>query len=146
MHRQTYLGVRSAVVAGALAIMVAVALLGGAASASTSAVPGKMAGCWQRHVPTLPVGTPAGVWLMKITPAGKLVAYAPGMTSCGAYSDFTATVSVAGSRLTIGPLPLCATKGVYTWRAGASTLTLRATADKRCSARALLFTGVWRRK
>jgi hypothetical protein len=146
MQRQGYLGLRRAVVAGTLVITVAVALLDGAAAASTSTVPGKMAGCWHRQVPTLPVGTPAGVWLMKFTPAGKLVAYAPGMTSCGAYSDIPATVSVAGSHLTIGPLPLCATKGVYTWKAGASTLTLRVTADKRCSARALLFTGVWRRK
>jgi hypothetical protein len=83
---------------------------------------------------------------MKITSGGKLVAYAPGITTCGAYYDFTATVSVAGGHLTIGSLPLCASRGVYTWRTAASTLTLRATADKKCSSRALLFSGVWRKK
>ena len=105
-----------------------------------------MVGCWHRHVPALPVGVPAGVWLMKITPAGKLVTYTPGTQSCGVYSDFTATVSVAGSRLTIGSVPICATKGVYTWKAAASRLTLHATSDKGCSPRVLLFTGVWKQE
>lgn len=144
MNARRYVGVRRVVVV-ALAIPVVVAVLGGAAFGSTSAVPRTMVGCWHRHVPALPVGTSAGVWLMKITPAGKLVAYTPGTTGCGAYADFTATVSVAGSRLTIGSVPICATKGVYTWKATASTLTLHATADKSCSPRALLFTGVWKK-
>ena len=104
-----------------------------------------MVGCWHRDPPALSVGTPAGVWLIKITPAGKLAAYTPGTTSCGAYHDFTATISVAGSHLTIGSAPVCATKGVYTWKAAASTLTLHATADKSCSARTLVFTGVWKK-
>ena len=130
---------------GAIAITVTVALLGGVASASSRAVPRTMAGCWHRHVPALPVGTPAGVWLMKITPAGKLAAYTPGTTSCGADVDFTATIAVAGSHLTIGSVPICATKGVYTWKAAARTLTLHAIADKGCSPRTLLFGGVWKR-
>ena len=83
---------------------------------------------------------------MKITPAGKLVTYTPGTQSCGVYSDFTATVSVAGGRLTIGSVPICATKGVYTWKAAASRLTLHATCDKGCSPRVLLFTGVWKQE
>ena len=59
--------------------------------------------------------------------------------------DFTAAISVAGSHLSIGSVPVCATKGVYRWKATAGTLTLRATADKSCSARTLLFTGVWKK-
>ena len=145
MKRRRYVGARGVVVVGALAITAGVGLPGGAASASASVVPRTMVGCWHRHVPALPVGTPAGVWLMKITPAGKLVTYRPGTKSCGVYSDFTATVSVAGSRLTIGSVPICATKGVYTWKAAASRLTLHATSDKSCSPRVLLFTGVWKK-
>jgi hypothetical protein len=104
-----------------------------------------MVGCWHRHAPALPVGTAAGVWLMKITSAGQLAAYTPGTTSCGAYPDFTATVSAAGSHLTIGAVPVCGTKGIYEWKAAANTLTLHATADKSCSPRTLLFTGVWKK-
>jgi hypothetical protein len=136
----------AAAVVSALVITVAVAVFGGAASASTRGVPKAMVGCWQRHVPALPVGTPAGVWLMKITSAGKLAAYTPGTTTCGAFSDFTAHVAVVGGNLTIGSVPVCATKGVYTWKAAANTLTLAVTADKSCSARTLLFTGVWKKK
>ena len=145
MKRRRHVGARGAVVVGTLAITLAAALPGGAASGSTSAVPRTMVGCWSRHVPALPVGTSAGVWLMKITPAGKLVAYTPGTKTCGPYSDFTATVSVADSRLTIGSVPICATKGVYTWKAAARRLTLHATSDKSCSPRMLLFTGVWKK-
>ena len=146
MKRRRQVGARGVVVVvGALAITAGVGLPGGAASASAGVVPRTMVGCWHRHVPALPVGTSAGVWLMKITPGGKLVAYTPGIKSCGIYSDFTATVSVVGSRLTIGSVPICATKGVYTWKAAASSLTLHAASDKSCRPRALLFTGVWKK-
>jgi hypothetical protein len=145
MGRRRFMSAQAAVVMGALVITVAVALFGGAASASTRVVPKAMVGCWHRHVPALPVGTSAGVWLMKITSGGKLAAYTPGTTTCGAFPDFTAHISVAGSHLTIGSVPVCATKGVYAWKAAASTLTLVATADKSCSPRTLLFTGVWKK-
>jgi len=140
MVRRRHLGAHAAVMAGALVITVAVA------SASPRVVPRAMVGCWDRHVPALPVGTSAGVWLVKITSAGKLAAYTPGTTTCGAFPDFTAHISVAGSRLTIGSVPVCAAKGVYAWKAGADTLTLQATADKSCSPRVLLFTGMWKKK
>lgn len=133
----------------ALGVLVtaAVPVAGGvAARSATERAPRAMVGCWQRHVGTLPTGTPAGVWLVKITRAGKLAAYTPGSKKCGADSDFTATVSAAGRRLTIGPVPLCPTKGRYIWKASAKTLTLRATADKSCVARSMLFTGVWKRR
>ena len=145
MGRGGHIGPQAAPVVGALVITVTVACFGGAASASTSAVPKAMVGCWHRHVPALPVGTSAGVWLLKITRGGTLAAYTPGTTTCGASSDFTAHISVAGSHLTIGSVPLCATKGVYTWKAAAKTLTLAAAADKSCSPRTLLFTGVWKK-
>jgi hypothetical protein len=80
-----------------------------------------------------------------MTPAGRLAAYTPGSTKCDAYSDFTAALSVTGNALTIGPVPVCATKGVYTWKATRNTLTLRATADSNCAVRRLLFAGVWRK-
>jgi hypothetical protein len=96
-------------------------------------------------VGALPVGTSAGVWLLRITPAGKLAAYTPGSTKCNAYSDFTAVDSVTGNALTIGVVPVCGTKGVYAWKATQKTLTLRATADGQCAPRKLLFTGVWKR-
>jgi hypothetical protein len=82
---------------------------------------------------------------MKITSGGELLAFTPGTTSCGAEPDFTATISVLGGRLTIGPVPVCGRKGVYAWKAAARTLTLHATADKSCSARRLLSTGVWKK-
>jgi hypothetical protein len=145
MGGRRYKSALAAVVVGALVITVAVALFGGAASASTRAVPKAMVGCWHRHVPALPVGTSAGVWLVKITSGGKLAAYTPGTTTCGAFPDFTAHISVAGSHLTIGPVPVCAPKGVYTWKTAANTLTLQATADKSCAPRTLLFTGVWKK-
>ena len=136
---------RTAMVA-TFVVAVAVPLFTGVASARTSAVPKTIVGCWHRHFPALPVGTPAGVWLMKITANGQLTAYTPGATACGAAGDFTATVSVAGNRLTIGAVPVCSAQGVYSWKAAAKTLTLKATADKLCTPRTLLFTGVWKKK
>lgn len=93
MGGQGRIRARGAVGACVLVITVAVPLLGGVASASTRAVPKAMVGCWHRHAPALPVGTAAGVWLMKITSGGELLAFTPGTTSCGAEPDFTATIS-----------------------------------------------------
>jgi hypothetical protein len=147
MKRRRHMGGARGVVMGALAITAAVAPLGGAATASASprGVPQAMVGCWHRHVPAVPGLTPAGVWLVKITAAGKLAAYTPGTTRCGADRDFTAIISVSGSTLTIGAVPVCTPKGIYTWKTAASTLTLHATADKGCSPRRILFTGVWKK-
>jgi len=118
---------------------------GTAASRTDQRVPQPLVGCWHRHVGALPVGTGPGVWAIKITRLGKLAAYTPGTTACNANSDFTATVSVTKNVLTIGSVPICATKGAYTWKASTTTLTLQAKADKSCAARALLLTGVWRK-
>ena len=132
-----------ALVAGALVIVVAAALLGREASASTAAVPPGMVGCWHRHVPAVPGVMGAGIWLLKIRSSGELLAFTPGTTSCGSEPDFTATVSVTGSRLTIGSVPVCTPKGVYSWKVEGKALTLRARADKSCAPRRVLFTGVW---
>ncbi len=135
------------VVTGVLGLAaIAPATESSAAPARPAAVPTAMVGCWHRHVPALPVGTPAGTWLVGITRAGRLAAYTPGSKHCDAYFDFSTTISVNGSRLTIGKVPICPTKGTYSWKSGAGTLTLRATADVACPPRPLLFNGVWKRQ
>ena len=130
------------VVLAASAVAVIVVLHGAVASASTTGVPKAVVGCWHRHAPALPVGTSAGVWLMKITSGGELLAFTPGTKSCSAQPDFTGMISVVGSRLMIGQLPVCSTKGAYTWMAAVRALTLKATKDS-CPSRKLLFTGAW---
>jgi hypothetical protein len=129
----------------AFAITVAIGVTGGAASASTTALPRALVGCWHRHAPAVPGLSPAGVWLLQIR-SGELLAFTPGTTTCRGEADFTATISVAGRHLTIGAVPVCSTKGVYAWKTTAKTLTLKATADKACSPRRLLFTGVWTKR
>ena len=132
---------------GAVVIVTTLAGVDGTAASSTETkVPQALVGCWHRHVGALPVGTPAGTWLIRISPAGKFAAYTPGSTACGAYSDFTTAVSVVGNVLTIGTVPICGTKGVYAWKAARNTLTLRATADKQCPPRRMLLNGVWKKK
>jgi len=63
---------------------------------------------------------------------------------CPAY--FTTSLSVAGGRLTFNSVPVCASKGVYSWKVSGKSLTLRTVADKQCGPRIALFTGVWKRK
>lgn len=118
-----------------------------AATAVTNAhpMPKQLVGCWQRHVGALPVGTAPGIWEIEVSKTGRLDAYTPG-SSCGpAAGDFTASVSVAANRFTIGAVPVCASKGVYSWRVSGRSLTLRALADKACPARLGLFAGIWKK-
>lgn len=119
---------------------------GVAAESRSAGAPQRLVGCWHRHVGALPVGTPAGVWSIQITRAGKLHAFTPGMTSCTGVGDFSANVSVTAGRLTIGHVPVCATNGVYGWKASGKLLTLRAVSDRACPDRLGLFVGVWKRK
>jgi hypothetical protein len=128
------------------------ALVAGLGAARTAAqdtgsttVPRPLVGCWSRHVPALPVGTAPGVWLIRIQSSGAFAAYTPGSTKCGSASDFTSRVSVSAGRLRIGHVPICATNGTYTVKAGATSLVLRAVSDRSCAARATLLTGTWRR-
>ena len=100
-----------------------------AAATRSAGVPRQLVGCWHRHVGALPVGTTAGVWSIQITRAGKLRAYTPGMTSCTGAGDFSTSASVAADRLTIGHVPVCANKGVYSWKVSGKALTLRAVSE-----------------
>jgi hypothetical protein len=97
-------------------------------------------------VPALPVGTPAGVWLIRIQTNGAFAAYPPGSTKCDAASDFTSSVSVSAGRLTIGHVPICASKGVYAVKPTGSAFVLRNVSDASCPARARLLVGTWKRK
>lgn len=78
---------------------------GRAEGTESLAVPRSLVGCWSRHVPALPVGTSAGVWLIRIQSGGAFAAYTPGSSKCNSASDFTSHVSVGGGRLTIGHVP-----------------------------------------
>jgi hypothetical protein len=118
---------------------------GVAAVTKADRVPPQLVGCWKRHVGALPVGTSAGVWEIEIGKGGRLDAYTPGSRCSAAAGDFSATVSAAGARFTIGAVPVCATKGVYTWKVSGNSLTLRTLADKACAARVGLFAGVWKK-
>jgi hypothetical protein len=134
------------VVVGALITLAVVPLFRGAASASSSAVPQPMLGCWHRNFNGFPgARMPAGVWRLKITPGGRLAAYTPGTSRCGASPRFTWPIHVAGNHLTIGIWPICQTFGLYTWKAAANTLTLQATTIETCSPRRRLFAGVWKK-
>lgn len=106
-------------------------------------LPQQLVGCWKRHV--VPVGTSPGVWEIEISKAGRLDAYTPGSRCGPAAGDFSARLSVVGNRLTIGSVPVCAPKGVYTWKVSGGSLTLRALADKGCPARLGLFVGTWKK-
>jgi hypothetical protein len=130
----------------ACAMVAAGATHGYAASPKSNAVPRSLVGCWSRHVPALPVGTAAGVWLIRIQSTGTFAAYAPGATRCGSTSDFTSRVRVSSGRLTIGHVPICATNGVYMVKAAGSSLALKAVSDRACSARVALLNGTWKRK
>jgi hypothetical protein len=97
-------------------------------------------------VPALPVGTPPGVWLIRIQANGAFAAYTPGSTKCDAASDFTSNVSVSAGRLKIGHVPICASKGVYAVKPMGSAFVLRAVSDASCPVRARLLAGTWKRK
>ena len=119
---------------------------GFAKSAGSPTVPQSLVGCWSRHVPALPVGTSAGVWLIRIQSSGAFAAYTPGSTKCDTASDFTSHLSVRSGRLTIGHVPICATNGVYSVKPARNSFVLRTVSDKACSARIGLLAGTWKRK
>jgi hypothetical protein len=110
-----------------------------------SAVPASVVGCWSRHVPALPVGTSAGVWLIRIRSNGAFAAYTPGSTRCDGAWDFTSHVGVGSGRLTIGHVPVCSSNGVYAVATKLRSLTLRKVSDAACPARSGLLVGTWKR-
>jgi hypothetical protein len=119
---------------------------GFARSAGSLTVPRSLVGCWSRHVPALPVGTSAGVWLIRIQSSGAFAAYTPGSTKCGTASDFTSHVSVSSGRLTVGHVPICATNGVYSVKPARNSFVLRTLSDRSCSVRVGLLAGTWKRE
>jgi hypothetical protein len=125
----------SAIVVSAIAIASAVA--------STTGLPLSLVGCWGRTVANGQPGIP-GLWHVKVKPSGAVAAYTPANSGCGAIPDFTGKIAVSGHRLTIGPLPICAGPGTYSWNAAAASLTL-ATVQDACWLRVALFAGVWKK-
>ena len=108
------------VVAGVLGLA---AIAPATESSAVSGAPGRGADCHGRMLAppcTRPSRRdPAGTWLIGITRAGRLAAYTPGSKHCDAYCGLHArTISVTGSRLTIGKVPICPTKGTYSWKSG----------------------------
>jgi hypothetical protein len=69
--------------------------------------------------------------------------HTPG-AGCG-YTDFTGTAAFAGARMTVTRFPDCPGKGVYSWSATATSLTLHAVSDA-CAERKTLLNGVWKKK
>jgi hypothetical protein len=134
-----------------LLVLVLAATAAGAADGlargdTTQAVPQSLVGCWSRHVPALPIGSAAGVWLIRIKSSGAFAAYTPGTTTCDAKWDFTSHVSVSSGRLTIGHVPICASNGVYAVKPARRSFALRAVSDRSCASRLGLLAGTWKRQ
>ena len=67
-------------------------------------------------------------------------------TACGiGCSDVTTTFRPSGARLTLGSVPVCSFKGVYSWRLSGTGLVVKPVADTRCDVRAIFFGGRWTR-
>ena len=79
---------------------------------------------------------------------GAVIVYLPGgyRRGCGSCTpDFETTVTTAGARLTLGSVPVCSFKGVYSWVLSGRTLIVKPIADKRCQVRETFFGGRWKR-
>src|SRR4051795_2482862 len=88
-------------------------------------------------------GFPVGTWRMVVDRAGAVSVYLPGTDAV----DFTTQFAVKGPRVTIDSVPVCpGTKGRYTWRAAAKTMTMTIVDDQDCGARSALFGGTWTRR
>ena len=57
-----------------------------------------------------------GVWEIEISKSGRLDAYTPEHAAAPRQAIFSAKVSATADQLTIGTVPVCATKGVYNWK------------------------------
>jgi hypothetical protein len=126
----------------------------GAATTRTGIVPAKLLGVWHKTMTKAEwdragVYRQAGVYTFVIKKPGTVTVYLPGdyRTSCGSAcsEDFTTTFRPTGGRLTLGSVPVCSFKGVYSWRLVGRTLIVRPVADTRCVVRATFFGGRWKR-
>ncbi len=121
----------------ALAVLAAMAASAGAATRAGDALPPRLVGHWTRDVTAADQR-----WSITIKRGGGVDVFPPGGTSPVATIPF----SLAGRRLTIGPVPVCPdTRGVYSWKLAGGLLTLKTVADKQCPHRVAVFSGRWRR-
>jgi hypothetical protein len=127
------------------------AATGGAATTRTGLVPVKLLGVWQKTMTNAQwkgVTREAGVYTFLVKKAGAVTIYRPGdyRPGCSACTeDFTTTFRPNGGRLTLGSVPVCSFKGVYSWHLTGRTLIVTPVADKRCVVRATFFGGRWKR-
>ena len=126
--------------------------ISGAATSRTGAVPTKLLGLWHKTMTKAEweragVTRDAGVYVFVVKKTGVITIYRPGdyLAGCGACQDFTTTFRTTGGCLTLGPVPVCSFKGVYTWQLVGTTLVVRPLADKRCVVRETFFGGRWKR-
>ena len=126
---------------------------GGAATIQTGAVPPKLLGVWHKTM-TRAQWQRAGVYprrrrlhIRGQEDRGRHHLQA-GRLSNGVqrlYEDFTTTFRPNGGRLTLGSVPVCSFKGVYSWHLTGRTLIVTPVADKRCVVRETFFGGRWKR-
>jgi hypothetical protein len=128
------------------------AATGDAATTGTGDVPVKLVGVWRKSMTKAEwdragVIRQAGVYVFVVKKVGFITIYRPGdyRPGCGACQDFTTTLRTTGDRLTLGSVPVCSSKGVYSWRLAGRTLVVTPVADKRCVVRATFFGGRWKR-
>jgi hypothetical protein len=145
---------RRSVVAFAIAVFV-LALSGVARTQEATSLPKEIVGGWSRNVTAtnyqqhgVAPGYPVGAWTMLVLNTGDVYfytgrGYPPHCNACVA--DFSTRVTVVGPRLTVAPIPVCSTPGVYGWKTTGRALTLTLVADKHCGPRAALLSGVWKR-
>lgn len=108
------------------------------ATPSPAPVPAALRGRWRRVVRS--AGVPEGAWRIEVGRKGSTDVYIPRTQKV----DFTMQLGTDGRRLTLGPVPLCQSTGMYTWRASGQHLRL-AVANDPCSVRAGVFEGTWTR-
>jgi hypothetical protein len=129
------------------------AATGGAATTRTEGVPVKLLGVWHKTMTKAQwekagVTRDVGVYPFLVKKAGAVTIYKPGdyQPGCGACTeDFTTTFRPNGARLTLGSVPVCSFKGVYSWHLTGRTLIVTPVADKKCVVRATFFGGRWKR-
>jgi hypothetical protein len=127
---------------------------GGAATTRTVTVPAKLLGVWRKPMTAAQwdragVYREAGVYTFVVKKAGTVTVYLPGdyRASCGnsCSEDFTTTFKPSGGRLTLGSVPVCSFKGVYSWHLVGRALTVKPLADTKCLVRETFFGGRWKR-
>jgi hypothetical protein len=143
---------RWAIVAAVALSMASPVATGDAETSRTGAVPRKLLGIWHKTMTKAEweragVTRDVGVYVFVVKKTGLITIYRPGayLPTCGACQDFTTTFTTTGGRLTLGSVPVCSFKGVYSWRLAGRALIVTPVADKRCVVRAAFFGGRWQR-